>query len=70
MFSIGDLVLVGASVGTVIDVDDERITYGSWDGNQYVCAQKDCTLICDYKTTLNTFERSVLDATRNVGNSK
>lgn len=70
MFNIGDTVLCGLVVGVVVEATDCEVTCCCSDYKQRKYKVSECSMICPSQTTLETFERSILDANRQSCNSK
>lgn len=64
MFEVGDLVLHDVLVGVVIKVSDDKVACSCSDYKEHEWAAETCTLIAKYGDTIESFERSILNAHR------
>lgn len=67
---IGDLVLRGVSVGTVVEDAPNGYTVYTQYGQKETWPKNDTTQIVSYDAVLSMFERSILNATGNDCDSK
>lgn len=64
MVEVGDLVLHEVLVGVVIKVSDDKVTCSCSDYKEHEWVADTCTLITKYSDTIESFERSIINAHR------